>query len=178
MDNDVRCFLKAEMEIGAAKGCENAVGITIGSGLGGALALKGEIVRGAHFTAGEIGHIPFEGRELEDMASAKFLKKNNDYEALGKNLGLGLLTIVNILDPECIVVGGGIMSSKKAKAIILNSAKKELFKHLKGLPAAKVTVKTSDLGDFSPAIGAALLIGPIKGKGVLRSALALKQNLK
>ena len=56
IDNDCNMALVAEMALGAARGCRNVVMFTIGTGIGGALALDGLVVRGAA-TAGQLGHL-------------------------------------------------------------------------------------------------------------------------
>jgi glucokinase len=56
IDNDCNMALVAEMSVGAAQGCRNAVMFTIGTGIGGGVALDGHIARGAG-TAGQLGHI-------------------------------------------------------------------------------------------------------------------------
>jgi len=56
IENDAKCFLLAEMEYGAARGKKNAVGVIMGTGFGGAIAINGEIYRGSHGSAGEFGH--------------------------------------------------------------------------------------------------------------------------
>lgn len=56
IDNDCNMALVAEMAIGAAQGQGNVVMFTIGTGIGGALALDGQVVRGAA-TAGQLGHL-------------------------------------------------------------------------------------------------------------------------
>ena len=56
IDNDCNMALVAEMAFGAARGCRNVVMFTIGTGIGGALALDGLVVRGAA-TAGQLGHL-------------------------------------------------------------------------------------------------------------------------
>ncbi len=56
VDNDVHCFTLAEANWGAGRGYNSVFGLTIGTGIGGGLVIKGEIVRGATNTAGEIGH--------------------------------------------------------------------------------------------------------------------------
>ena len=59
IDNDCSMHLVAEMAFGAAKDCANAIMFTIGTGIGGALALDGRIAHGAA-TAGQFGHITVE----------------------------------------------------------------------------------------------------------------------
>ncbi|MEW6631275.1 MAG: ROK family protein [Pseudomonadota bacterium] len=56
IDNDCNMALVAEMALGAATGCGNVVMFTIGTGIGGAVAEGGRIVRG-RATAGQLGHI-------------------------------------------------------------------------------------------------------------------------
>ncbi len=57
VDNDAKCFLLAELKLGAAKGKMNVLGIVIGTGIGGAIAVDGKIYRGANNFAGEAGHM-------------------------------------------------------------------------------------------------------------------------
>lgn len=58
VDNDANAFLFGEARGGAAAGAPDALAITIGTGVGGAILLDGRIWRGAHGFAGEIGHTP------------------------------------------------------------------------------------------------------------------------
>ncbi|HEY0702267.1 MAG TPA: ROK family protein [Candidatus Acidoferrales bacterium] len=56
-DNDARTALIAEWLWGAAKGCENVVMLTLGTGVGGAILAQGKVLRGAHGAAGHVGHM-------------------------------------------------------------------------------------------------------------------------
>jgi glucokinase len=55
--NDVQTGLYGEHQFGAVKGYANAVGIFMGTGIGGALVLNNQLFRGATGSAGEVGHI-------------------------------------------------------------------------------------------------------------------------
>lgn len=57
VENDVNCTALGEYWQGAAKGFNHFLCVTIGTGIGGALVLDGKLYTGAHFSAGEIGHI-------------------------------------------------------------------------------------------------------------------------
>jgi glucokinase len=57
LGNDVQTGLYGEHQFGAAKGYANAVGIFMGTGIGGALILGGTLFRGSTGSAGEVGHI-------------------------------------------------------------------------------------------------------------------------
>lgn len=56
IENDCNMALIAEMRIGAARGYRNVAMLTIGTGIGGAVAHDGRIYHG-HMTAGQLGHI-------------------------------------------------------------------------------------------------------------------------
>lgn len=58
VDNDVNAFLHGELSYGALAGSNDAVGIMLGTGVGGAIAVDGRIFTGLRGAAGEIGHTP------------------------------------------------------------------------------------------------------------------------
>ncbi len=55
--NDANAALMAELTVGSAKGKQNAVMITIGTGIGGGVAVDGKLLSGSNGAAGELGHI-------------------------------------------------------------------------------------------------------------------------
>ncbi len=57
--NDADVALYGEWKHGAARGATDALGVWVGTGIGGALVLAGRPYRGAFNTAGEIGHVHF-----------------------------------------------------------------------------------------------------------------------
>jgi glucokinase len=60
LDNDANGAILAEHRFGAAQGAENAVMLTIGTGIGGGLVLGGEVYRGSTGGAAELGHVVIE----------------------------------------------------------------------------------------------------------------------
>jgi len=143
---------------------------------------KWQIWKGVFGGAGEVGHmtIKFDGAKctcgsigcFENYASEKFFdispielekraKKGEkyaktSYQEFGRNLGIGLANLINILDPEIIVIGGGIA---KAWPLFLNATRNEIKKRVLSLHSKKsVKIKVSKLGDLAGAIGAALLL--------------------
>lgn len=58
LDNDVNAFLYGEVCGGAVRGEADVLGMTLGTGVGGALWTNGALYAGPHGAAGEIGHIP------------------------------------------------------------------------------------------------------------------------
>lgn len=67
LDNDANCTARAEVVYGAAGNTEDALVITLGTGIGGAVVLDGEVHRGYNGMAGEFGHMQVvpDGRECE-----------------------------------------------------------------------------------------------------------------
>lgn len=57
VDNDANCAARAEWRVGAARGVDEALIVTLGTGIGGGVVTGGRLVRGAHGFAGEIGHM-------------------------------------------------------------------------------------------------------------------------
>lgn len=187
MENDVKCFTLAEAIMGAGKGYDSVLGLTLGSGIGGGFVFKDtggkiRIYKGIFGGAGEVGHmtIKMDGEKcscgnlgcFENYASEKFFdipplemekraKKGEQYaktvyQEFGRNLGVGLANLINILDPEIVVIGGGIA---KAWPLFLNAAKSEIKKRVLSIESKKsVKIKISKLGDLAGAIGAALLL--------------------
>ena len=56
IDNDANCATLGEWWLGAARGANNVIGMTIGTGIGGGIILGGRLYHGASDVAGEIGH--------------------------------------------------------------------------------------------------------------------------
>ena len=57
VDNDANVAVLAEHRAGAARGCSEVLLLTIGTGIGGGLILRGELYRGGVGAAGELGHV-------------------------------------------------------------------------------------------------------------------------
>lgn len=56
IENDANCYALGEGASGAARGLENFIVITVGTGVGGGVVLGGDLLRGSHGMAGELGH--------------------------------------------------------------------------------------------------------------------------
>jgi N-acetylglucosamine kinase len=57
-DNDANCFLLSECFGGSTDSCATVLGVTLGTGVGGAIFVNGRILKGKNASAGEIGHYP------------------------------------------------------------------------------------------------------------------------
>jgi glucokinase len=173
MDNDANCFMIAEASVGSARKAKNAIGITVGTGIGGGLWLNGDIFRGSTGSAGEPGQVVIEiDKEITFEQAFHKLTQNNPaslaeeayrgdvlaekvFKELGKYLGLAFANLVNLLDPEIIVVGGGVVESSD---LFMSEAKKTMRKHISLQESKKVKLLKAKLGEHAGAIGAALLV--------------------
>jgi fructokinase len=148
--NDANCFALSEAVDGAAGGAEIVFGVILGTGVGGGIVIRGRVIEGASWIAGEWGHNPLPwprdderpGREcwcgkrgcIETFCSGPALAA--DYrgatgaartgpeigaaaaagepaaiaavERYADRLARALATVINVLDPGVIVLGGGV----------------------------------------------------------------------
>jgi glucokinase len=175
IENDSRCFALAEALFGAGRGNKNVMGMIVGTGIGSGLVVDGNIYRGFHGSAGEIGHMIVERgeifgniasgkgmlrygindpRSVEDRARAGSAKAKAFYRFIGRDLGVGISNVINALDPGVIVLGGGISHA-------YDLMKKDIVAQVKKLAISPLAKKTkivqSVLGREAGAIGAAAL---------------------
>lgn len=132
-------------------GEENIIGLYVGTGFGNGIVINGKLYKGKNGVAGEIGHIPFlevdsicgcgnigcsetraSGWYLRTIQEKYFPKtelseifvKHSNEDILKKyinNVALVAATEINILDPDYVIFGGGVVSMK-------NFPKEELLK--------------------------------------------------
>ena len=96
---------------------------------------------------------PLTGEEVTRLAVAGDVDACAQMERLGTHLGAGLAGIAMSLNPELIVVGGGVMA---AGELILEPARAELRRRAL-TPSRDVPVVAAELGEEAGMIGAALL---------------------
>ncbi|GLY20678.1 glucokinase [Micromonospora sp. NBRC 101691] len=207
VENDANVAAWAEFRYGAARHAEDSmVMFTIGTGVGGGIVLGGDLVRGAHGIAAELGHmltVP-DGHQcgcgrlgcIEQYASGNALVRfaragarqepqraaallglaGGDAESItgpmvtaaaqggdpvsceafaqiGRWLGTSLADMAQILDPQVLVVGGGVV---EAGDLLLGPTRRSFADALaqRGrLPVAEV--RPAELGNTAGVIGAA-----------------------
>ncbi|MFG2725213.1 ROK family protein [Streptomyces canus] len=110
LDNDVNAFLRGEATAGAVAGEPHVLGMTLGTGVGGALWLDGALYGGPHGAAGEIGHIPGFGDlpctcggrgHLETLASGRAIAARYG-ERTGRELSAR--EVAEASDPDALAV--------------------------------------------------------------------------
>ncbi len=83
------------------------------------------------------------------------------WEKAGERLGTALVGIVNLLNPEKIIIGGGLA---QAGRFLFNPIRKTIKQRAMYFPAKKVKILKAQLGENAGLIGAAVLVGEELGK--------------
>ena len=142
--NDAKCAAIAEKKIGSLKKFDDAIFLTLGTGIGGAVFMNGEMLNAKKRNDFEIGHMVIDlngekcncGRNgcFETLASMRKLKEdiieklNLNSQATGKEIRQLLenkdtYSLINIFKPEAISIGGSFVHYKK---LLLDKLKDEL----------------------------------------------------
>lgn len=203
LDNDANAATLGEWWAGAARGVDNVIGVTLGTGIGGGIVLGGKIFHGVSDAAGEIGHmsIASTGRKckcgnygcLEAYASGPAIAARaveglttgepsllpsmvdgdisritaeTVYEGIvagdayaqevmrdtAKFLGAGIANLINILNPEIVVISGGVT---RAGDHLLEPLRNEVRRRAFRPAFENCRIVTSELGNMAGVIGAA-----------------------
>jgi glucokinase len=205
IENDANFAVLAEHRLGAARGHDDVVMVTLGTGIGGGIVTGGQVLVGSVGFAGEIGHMVVDpagpacpcGRRgcWERFASGAGLGvlareaalagrlgevvrlaggdpesvRGEDVSAAAANgdpaaqrviqevgwwIGFGLANLACVLDPDCFVLGGGVV---QAGDLLLDAARATYADLVEGgdrRPA--VTIVPAAFGERAGAVGAAL----------------------
>ena len=128
VENDANAAGLAETLFGAARGCSSVFYATLSTGVGAGIILNGRIYHGRNGAAAEGGHVTIDYRStavcncgvpgcIEALASGTALAKRgldpsalteSELDDLATMLGAWAGSVVSLLDPEIIVIGGGM----------------------------------------------------------------------
>jgi glucokinase len=212
VDNDANAAMLVEWRCGEARGADNAIMLTLGTGIGGGLIVGGRLVHGTRGAAAELGHIivdadgppcpgscPNHGclealvsghaigveglaraRSAPDSALGRALGAGRDITGalvtelahdgdpaardvmtlMGERLGLGVVTLVNIFNPEVVVVGGGAIA---AGELLLAPAREVVARRALPINRADVRLVSARFGAESGMLGAACMALDLAG---------------
>lgn len=182
--NDARAFGLAELRLGAGRGASSMIGLTLGTGVGGVVAVDGHVVQGHDGTAGEIGHQTIEpdgppcgcGNRgcLEAFARADRIAaacgtataeeavlraRAGDRQAIDGLASVGRYLGIGIANMIAVlspdrVVIGGGISA--SADLLLGAIHDELRARVRTTSLDSVEVVTAELGTWAGAIGAAI----------------------
>lgn len=200
LENDANAAAIGENWLGASKGVQSSICVTLGTGVGGGIIIDGKILRGIDGTAAEIGHICVEpfgapcgcgsigcveqyssatavkrlALELREKFPRSALPEDADFTSLeiyqagkagdelalevfrqqGFYLGIALAGLVNVLNPEIIVIGGGAAAGWDLfMPYMTEQIKGRTYRE----PAERAKIVLAQLGDDAGILGAARL---------------------
>lgn len=175
VENDVNCMALGEGGRGAARGLRDFFCAAFGTGVGGSFVTDGKLYRGARGFAGEIGLMPYRDAVWETYASVSALvalcnardPQVTDGRTLCARIGTdavrealsiwlpdvagGLCGLIHTFDPECVVLGGGLMSRPEIAEPVAQAVRALL---VPGYEGTRITPAL--LGADAMLIGAAL----------------------
>lgn len=182
--NDANCAGLGEYWLGAGRPFRDVILLTLGTGVGGAVILDGKLFVGREGTAGELGLITFNpsgpacnsGNQgsLEQHVSVQAIRRRTgldpgelgrraqagDAEAIafwqdyGRDLGAGLASLLYVLTPEAVILGGGVSASAE---FFVPTVWAEIERRV--LPSSRpgLQLLTAKLGNQAGILGAAKL---------------------
>lgn len=180
LENDANAAALAEAKFGAGKGYDSVFYVTVSTGIGGGYVYKNQIIRGANESAGEIGnmiirsdgpaHPVLNKGSLESLASGTALMNHASEKGYTnvpslllddeyrhhfvEELASGLANIIHTVDPDMIVLGGGVMMSASLFWNELHQAvSNKVYPHASG----KTRLCLTQLAGDSGVIGAAFI---------------------
>ncbi|QFK70059.1 ROK family protein [Pradoshia sp. D12] len=191
-NTDVNAAALAEATLGAAKGLDSCLYITVGTGIGAGAVVHGKLLQGLSHP--EMGHIlvrrhemdtyegkcPYHQDCLEGLAAGPAIEarwgqkavnlegREEVWEMEGFYIAQALMQYILILSPKKIILGGGVMKQKHVFPIIYNHLKKLLNQYVV-LPELDTAIDSyivsPGLGDNAGVVGSLLLADQaIQGK--------------
>ncbi|MBD2260700.1 ROK family protein [Pseudanabaena sp. FACHB-2040] len=182
--NDANCAGLGEAWLGAGRAFKDLILLTLGTGVGGALILDGKLFVGRHGTAGELGLITLnpEGPpcnsgnrgSLEQYCSVQAVRRQTGLEPgevaakaeageedaiafwqqYGRHLGAGLASLIYIVTPEAVILGGGISAGARW---FLPTVKAEIEQRVLPSSRENLQILIAELGNQAGIVGAARL---------------------
>jgi fructokinase len=179
--NDSQCFALAESLLGVGNGYNTVFGMILGTGVGGGIVINGMLHKGFHNISCEWGHTTLDpsnnimcrcGRigcvetwlsgsgidtwaynlTNKKLSTKEYMEMTEIQECFLNKFGLAVSNLVQVLDPDCIVIGGGISNNDILFTQGIESVKKNIFNDEFNTP-----IYRAKLGDSAGVIGAALL---------------------
>lgn len=198
VQNDANCFAMAEALHGAGKGKNLVFGVIMGTGCGGGIVYKGEVITGPQAIAGEWGHTSIDPngpvcycgqrgcvetyisgggaearyaerygvkRPFVEIEQAYYRGEPQAAEFMKSffcHFGRSLANVIDILDPDIVVLGGGVSNFKGLYSEGMAEVAGQVFSDSLETPIVK-----NELGDSAGVIGAALVGIPSNNKAVI-----------
>lgn len=182
--NDANCAGLGEAWLGAGQAYANLMLLTLGTGAGGCIILNGKLFVGHDGCAGELGLVTLdpkghpcssgnhgsleqhvsaqairremnmEPEELADLAQAGNRNAIAFWQQYGQHLGRGLVSSIYVLNPEAVIIGGGISA---AAPYFFPTTQAEINQRIRPRYRRTLKLLTATLGNRAGMVGAAKL---------------------
>ncbi len=185
IDTDVNCAALGEYRFGNAKGKDNFIYLTIGTGIGGGGMVNGKLIHGLLHP--EMGHIriphdresdpfpgicPYHGDCFEGLASGPAISsrwgkpaeelpdKHSAWVLEAHYIALALTNYICILSPESVILEGGVMERSIMLPLIRDEVQSLLNNYINSQEITKNIdnyIVTPELGQYAGVLGAIAL---------------------
>lgn len=184
IESDRSGYVAGEQWLGAARGRRDVVFVAVGTGVGIGILAEGRIISGAHGIAGAAGWFALDPRWREEYAkigcweaesagpavarragapsaeAAAAAARNGDqvaraaFDHAADYLAMGIANLISLLNPEMVVLGGGLM---QAADLLLERIRAGVKRWAQPIAATKATIELTTLGEDAGLVGAARL---------------------
>ena len=184
IDSDRAGYVLGEQWLGVARGSKNVVFVAVGTGIGAGIIMNGRLIRGAGDIAGAVGWLAlrreyqpiyqqmgcFEAEaagpglarrigansaeEVVAAARAGDVAAQAAVDETAEYLGRGIANLVSMLNPEMVVLGGGLM---QAADLFVPRIKQVVRRWAQPIAAEQVRIEVTALGEDAGLFGAARL---------------------
>lgn len=183
LDSDRAAYVTGEQWLGAARGLSDVVFLAVGTGIGAGIISGGRLIRGAGDIAGAVGWFALDPRKKEIYREIGCFEAESAGPSLARRAGtpteavierarqgdeaaqgiiqsaiqyltMGVANLVSVLNPQMIVLGGGLM---QAGDLFLEPLRRGMLEWAQPIAAQQVRVELSQLGEDAGLVGAARL---------------------
>lgn len=166
IESDVRAAAIAEAWFGAGRGHDSFMYVSIGTGVSYSLVEHGLVRRGHRGNALVVGAPMVElragGRALIDAVGADRLDTVFDdpataptIESMATEIGVAIATLINALDPELVIIGGGLGTHRRFLASVERAARDVIY----ALDTQRLPIVAGELAGTAGVVGAAVAAG-------------------
>jgi glucokinase len=185
IDSDRTGYVLGESWLGAARGLRDVVFVSIGTGVGIGILSNGEVIRGAHGIAGAAGWWALSAESTDEYQRNSCWESESAGPGLARHAGavdaqaviaaasagnpearaaldraalftgLGVANLVSLLNPEMVVLGGGVVQG--AGDLFLAAARSEVARRAQPIAARRCRIELTQLGPNAGLLGAARL---------------------
>ena len=184
IDSDRSGYVLGEAWRGAARGCTDVVFLAVGTGIGAGILSQGRLVRGHGGIAGAVGWFALDPRWREDYGRMGSFEAEAAGPALARRFGsvsaeavaaaarggdpaarravdetvewlaMGTANLISVLDPQVVVLGGGLM---QAADLFLEPLRRSVRRWAQPIAAERCRIELTLLGEDAALFGAARL---------------------